>query len=90
MTEDGYFVTSIPYDKGFNVTVDGHKQGITKVNKAFVGFKLNKGEHKIVIDYQSPYQKEGIVLSIIGLIGIIILIRRDIKLTNKNKTKEEK
>lgn len=89
MTEDGYFVTSIPYDKGFNVTVDGHKQEITKVNKAFVGFKLNKGAHKIVIDYQSPYQKEGIVLSIIGLIGMIILIRRDIKLTNKKKNKEE-
>lgn len=89
MTEDGYFVTSIPYDKGFNVTVDGHKQEITKVNKAFVGFKLNKGEHNIVIDYQSPYQKEGIVLSIIGLIGIIILIKRDIKLTNKKKNREE-
>lgn len=84
MTEDGYFVTSIPYDKGFNITVDGQKQEITKVNKAFVGFKLNKGEHKIVINYQSPYQKEGIVLSIIGLIGIVILIRRDIKLTSKN------
>lgn len=84
MTEDGYFVTSIPYDKGFHITVDGQKQEITKVNKAFVGFKLNKGEHKIVINYQSPYQKEGIVLSIIGLVGIIILIRRDIKLTSKN------
>ena len=66
--EEGYFATTIPFDKGFNITVDGQKQSYEKVNTAFVGFQIEKGLHHIIIKYNSPYKNVGIVLSIIGLV----------------------
>ena len=86
MKENGYFVTSIPYDKGFRVYVDDKLVKKEIVNKAFLGFKLDKGGHHIRIKYTSPLFKEGVVLSIIGIflfIMVIIYDRR--KLIYKNK-----
>jgi len=77
MKEDGYFVTSIPFDKGFKINVDNKERKPIKINKAFLGFKLEKGKHNISIEYIAPYQKAGLILSIIGLGGIIILLIHD-------------
>lgn len=74
--EDGYFVTTIPYDKGFTVKIDGKKQKYEKVNTAFVGFKISKGEHSIEIKYNSPYKTVGSVMSVVGIILYIVFVRR--------------
>ena len=58
MKKDGYFVTSIPFDKGFKITVDNKKIKPLKINKAFLGFKLEEGKHNISIEYIAPYQKK--------------------------------
>lgn len=79
MKDDGYFVTSIPYDKGFNVFVDGKSVKKEIVNTAFLGFKLDKGYHKIKIVYHSPLFREGSIISIIGLILLFIEIFIDLK-----------
>ena len=85
MQSDGYFVTSIPYDDGFSIKVDNKQVDAIKLNKAFLGFKLDKGKHNIKIIYQAPLQKEGLIISIIGLIGILVLIIHDVKIDKKNK-----
>ena len=77
--KDGYFATSIPYDKGFTIWVDGKKQDFEKVNTAFLGFPIKKGKHHIKMTYHSPLLKEGIILSIIGLCSFIIIIALDFK-----------
>ena len=74
MKESGYFVTSIPYDEGFKVYVDNKVVEKQIVNKSFLGFKLSKGNHNIKIVYKSPLQKEGLILSFIGLISFISLL----------------
>lgn len=74
MKESGYFVTSIPYDKGFTIKVDGKKVPNEIVNKAFLGCKLKEGKHNIEINYKAPYQKEGLIISIFGIISYLILI----------------
>lgn len=79
MKESGYFVTSIPYDKGFTIKVDNKIVEKQIVNKAFLGFKLSKGNHKIEINYKAPLQKEGMIISIIGLISFLILLIIDKK-----------
>jgi len=79
VTEDGYFATSIPYDEGFTIWVDGKKQEYEKVNTAFIGFKITKGDHNIRMEYHSPYLKEGIILSIIGLCSLFMIIINDCK-----------
>lgn len=77
--EDGYLVTSIPYDKGFSIKIDGKITQVQIVNTAFIGAKITKGSHNIEIIYNSPYLKEGKILSSIGLIIYIIIIIYDSK-----------
>ena len=73
VTNDGYFVTTIPYDKGFKIEIDNSNVKYVKVNKAFVGFKIAKGEHNIKISYKAPGKKLGTILSLIGLLLTIIV-----------------
>lgn len=74
MKDDGYFVSSIPYDKGFSAYVDGKKIKTEVVNKAFLGFPLKKGKHKIKIEYSSPLFKQGMIFSILGFVLFISLL----------------
>ena len=72
---NSYFTLSIPYDKGFNIFVDGKKVDYYMVNKSFIGFKISKGTHEIKIKYKAPYSNFGILLSLFGIIlSILILI----------------
>lgn len=73
VTNDGYLVTSIPYDKGFKIKVDNNYIDYEKVNTSFIGFKINKGFHEIKIIYEAPGFKEGILISGI-FTGIFIVI----------------
>jgi len=83
--QNGYFATSIPYDEGFKIYVDGKEQNYEKVNTAFIGFPIKKGAHSIKMVYQSPLLKEGIIISIIGLCGLVIIIVQDLKRTSRKK-----
>lgn len=72
-TRNGFFVLNIPYDKGFSIKIDGENIAYEKVNKAFIGFEIEKGEHNIIINYQAPLQKEGIALTVFGIVLAISL-----------------
>ena len=77
--EDGYFKLSIPYDKGFEIYVDGEKTPYEVVNKSFVGFKINEGNHNIKLVYVSPLFKEGLIVSCVGLVlfvGTVIYYKK--------------
>lgn len=49
--EKNLLFTSIPYEKGFTIRVDGQKIKPTIIFDTFIGLKLNKGTHTITIDY---------------------------------------
>ena len=66
--DDGYFVTSIPFDKGFTVRLDNKEIAYEKVNTAFVGFPIKKGHHAVEITYQMPGKSAGIMISILSLL----------------------
>ena len=79
---DGYFVTSVPYDKGFSVKVDGHTVKTEKVNKAFLGFRIGAGTHRVKITYHSPGKRAGMLVSVVGIFlfaGWMALISLQIK-----------
>lgn len=65
---DGYFITTIPYDTHFEVLVDGRNISCEKVNTAFLGFPLNKGNHRIEISYHAPGANVGKLLSLLGIL----------------------
>lgn len=72
--EDSYFTLSIPYDKGFNIKVDGKEVSYELVNTSFIGFELDKGYHDIEISYTAPLYKLGVVISIIGVIIYVLIL----------------
>lgn len=62
--QDGWFVLTIPYDKGFIATVDGSPVSCEQINLAFLGFPLSAGTHEIVITYHAPGTKAGMACTI--------------------------
>lgn len=64
--------TSIPYDKGMTILVDGKKTTPTKIFDTLIGIELQKGNHVIEYIYTPRGLKEGIIISIIG-IGLFII-----------------
>ncbi len=72
--EDGYFIVTIPYDKGFKIYVDGKLTDYELVDTAFMGFPILKGPHQIKIVYKSPYLKEGKIITLIGFISFVIVL----------------
>ena len=73
VSKDGYLVTSLPYQKGFIVEIDGEKVPYEKVNTAFVGAKITKGNHNVRITYEMPGKHIGILVSILSCITSIVL-----------------
>ena len=76
--KDGYFVTTLPYDKGFTIKVDNKKIDYEKVNTAYVGFKISKGNHNIVIEYNSPFKTLGLIMSLAGIIVYILFYHKNL------------
>ncbi|RKJ05892.1 hypothetical protein D7X87_07165 [bacterium D16-54] len=69
----GVLFTTIPYDKGWTILVDGEEQRPTKMLDAFLGVPLTGGEHVITMSYQPEGMMEGRLISagaLIILIGI--------------------
>ncbi len=64
--------TSIPYEKGWEVYVDGKKTDYVSLLDAFIGVKLTKGYHNLEFKYKTPYFSLGLIVSIISIISFII------------------
>lgn len=75
--KDGWFITSIPYDKHFKIYIDGKETEIQKVNTAFLGCKIESGNHELKIIYHAPGTTTGKILSLIGMAGFLLLLVRE-------------
>ncbi len=82
--DNSYFVSSIPYDDNFVVKVDGKKVKPELVNTSFLGFKIDKGNHKIELTYKAPLRNAGIITTIIGIIMAFSLVKVENKKNKKN------
>ncbi|MBQ4091079.1 MAG: YfhO family protein [Clostridia bacterium] len=74
--KDGQTVlTSIPYDKGWRVYVDGEEVQTYETLDALVSFKIDEaGEHDIRFLYRSDAYNFGIVITIVSLSGFILIM----------------
>lgn len=83
--ENSFFNLSIPYDKGYNIYVDGKKIEYKIVNKSFIGFKINKGNHNIEIKYTASWLNLGKMVSITGICLLsITIVYKGVKKDEKN------
>ncbi len=75
--------SQVPFDKGWSVKVDGKQIDYSKVNGGFIGFYLDKGNHTVEFEYTIPYLYEGIAISIVSVLLLVIYVRKDIKLEHE-------
>ena len=79
MKQDGYLITSIPYDSHLEIKVDGREVVTEKVNTAFVGCRMVSGEHWVTITYHVPGLSAGKWISLAGILlwaGMWLLTRK--------------
>lgn len=87
---DGLLFTSIPYDEGWKVYVDGEEAEITKIFNAFIGIKLQKNVHKVEFKYTTVGLKYGIILTGIGWCIFVLLYFASVRRSKKGVSKGEK
>ncbi len=68
VSEGGVMFTSIPYDKGWKVTVDGHETETFKLGDALLGFNIASGEHSVKFEYTPSGMTAGVIVSILSLL----------------------
>jgi len=76
-SNDEKMITSIPYDEGFQIFVDGKQVEKERVNKTFLGCSLLRGKHQLRIEYQAPGLYVGMIGSITGMIFCIFILYRE-------------
>lgn len=84
--KDSLLFLSIPYEKGWNVYVDGKKVSYKKIADTFIGIDLTEGEHKIEMKFYSPGLLVGGLISALSFFGLITfnLFNKKRKHYNKN------
>ena len=65
--------TSIPYDEGWTLKVDGKDYDYIKILNGFIGVDLEEGQHTIEFKYKLPGFKVGLSISIISLIILVCI-----------------
>ena len=68
---DGTCMTSIPYDEGFTLYVDGVRTEFSTIADAMIAFPLTEGTHTIELEYNARGFSTGIAITVVC--GLIII-----------------
>lgn len=79
---DGKCVVTLPYDKGWNILVDGKKVETKKLYDFFISFDIDKGEHIVEMKFFPEGLNIGIIVNLLG-----ILLTGLLYFYNKNNNK---
>ena len=73
----GTVFTSVPYEKGWSVYVDGEMVGTRAYNGAFVSFDVPAGSHTVEMKYSPDGFKAGALISLCSalLLALICTVR---------------
>lgn len=74
----GTMFTSIPYDRGWTVRVDGSPVETSALEDGLLSIRLEPGTHRIEMDYTPPRLMEGLLVSgaSLLLLGLTFLVFR--------------
>ncbi len=73
-SENGLLLTTIPYEEGWTVTVDGQEITPEKFSDTFISIPLTAGSHTLEFSYTPAGMQLGILLSGISLVIFLALI----------------
>ena len=87
-TEDRPTVfTTIPYDAGWQITVDGERVDTYETLDALLAFDLSPGEHTVEMRYMPKEYVLGFKLFLIGTASLALLIGAEFTLSVIRKKK---
>lgn len=70
--DDGNLLLSVPYDEGWNVTVNGTAAELTPAaDKGLSSLSMQKGANKIVMTYKTPGALAGLAVSLATAIALV-------------------
>ncbi len=72
--KDTLLVFSVPYDKGFRAYVNGNLTFIENVSGGMCAVPVSEGYNEIEFKYETPLLKEGIYVSAVSIIILLIYI----------------
>lgn len=84
----GLLYTSVPYDKGWTIKVDGSRRMPRKMFGAFMGVSLSEGTHTIVLEYEPEGLRTGFYITA-GCIIFLIIVTVTHYLYGRMKREEE-
>ncbi|MCI8517187.1 MAG: YfhO family protein [Hungatella sp.] len=88
----GVLFTSIPYDKGWTVKVDGVEQETRKIFDAFLSVDVPEGHHRISMSYEPEGLRLGLAVSGVCVLCLVLLGwagRRGRKRRERRQAEEE-
>ncbi|GGC78479.1 hypothetical protein GCM10007216_06220 [Thalassobacillus devorans] len=74
---DRLMMLPIPYERGWQVKVNGDVKKVEKVNYAFIGFPIESGPNKIQLSYTPPFFKASMAVTFISILFALLLVRRN-------------
>ncbi|EMB73534.1 TPA: YfhO family protein [Streptococcus mutans] len=84
-----YLFTSIPYNAGWHVKVDGKTLKTQEVWNAMLAFKLPSGKHQIKLYYIPQGLIYGSLITLLSLIFVISILRKSRQLRKKQEEERE-
>lgn len=87
--EDGVLMTSIPYDEGWQLYIDGEEEEAFPLVEGLLGVDLEEGEHTVKLKYRCPGLLPGAIASCLGIVFFIILCKVEKIQRNKKEKVEE-
>lgn len=70
VSENSYLYSSIPYDEGWSIYIDGEKADTFKIGTAMLGASIKQGEHTVEYRYSPRGLKYGILISAASFAGV--------------------
>jgi hypothetical protein len=76
-TADSFLVVASTWYAGWKCLIDGQETPVLRANHAFLGVQVPAGAHEIVFTYRVPWQRIGIVFSLISVLVWIVWVNQE-------------
>lgn len=70
--EDGRLLLTVPYDEGWQAQVNGEKTACKEGANALTVIPVHDGENEIVLKYQVPGKRTGMIITVCSVILMVI------------------
>jgi uncharacterized membrane protein YfhO len=91
MPEGSTLFTSIPYDEGWSVKIDGVEAEYYEILEGFIGVDMEAGQHTVEFTYTPVGFKIGVLVSLLSLLVLVgfVFVMREVRRRKSDREKEK-